>query len=68
MSPWSTYSLEDPSHQLEDRHPASFRDMGEANEHHFIKGDIAMSDNPIRRRPFDRNPLAVLKTAQFPSS
>lgn len=54
-------SQDDSTHQLEDGHPAKRRDLDEANEHHFIRGDIALSDNPIRRRSLDRDALAVLK-------
>jgi hypothetical protein len=61
-----TSSHDDSIHQLEDGHPTCLRDLDEANERHFIGGDIAMSNNPVRGRPLDRNALAFLKTAQLP--
>jgi hypothetical protein len=61
-----TGSQDDSAHQLEDGHPASLRDLDEANEHHFIGGDMATSHEPVEG--LDRDALAVLDSAQFPSS
>jgi hypothetical protein len=57
---------DDPCHQLEYGHPASFRDLDDANEHHFIESDIAISHTPVER--LDGNVLAVLKSAQISRS
>lgn len=57
---------DDSSHQLENGHPASFRDMDEANEYDFIGVDVAISHNPVGG--VVRSALAVLKPDQFPSS
>jgi len=51
---------DDSFHQLEDGHPATLRDLDDANEHHLIGGDIAMSYHPLR--VLDRTMLAILKT------
>jgi hypothetical protein len=50
---------DDSTHQLEDGHPTSFRDLDETNEPHFIGGDIATPHQPIEGS--DRNVLAILK-------
>jgi len=61
-----TPSHDDSTYQLEDGHPTSLRDLDEANEHHFIGGDITMSHNPVEGS--ERNALAVLKATQLPIS
>ena len=60
-----TCSPDDSSHQLEDKDPACLRDLDEANEFHFIGGNFARSNGPIRCLTLHRSALAVLKTARF---
>jgi hypothetical protein len=64
---WSTgsYDLDESVYQLEDEHPGALRDLDNANEHHFIGGDVAMSHHPTEGF-LDRNVLAILKTVKFP--
>jgi hypothetical protein len=65
-TPHKRRSIYDSSHQLEDGHPASLRDLDEANKHHFIGGDLAMPHEPFGgwKRRLKRNAFAVLKVAQ----
>jgi hypothetical protein len=57
-TPSLIFPPDDSTRQLEDGHPACLRDLDEANEHHFIGGDIAMAHKPVKGS--DRNALAVL--------
>lgn len=57
-------SYDDSFHQLEDGHPAPFGNMDDADEHHFIEGDITTSNPPVTGRGWKA--LAVLYTDQFP--
>ena len=56
-----TCSHDNSPHQLEDGHPGALRNLDNANEHHFIGCDIAVSHHPTEAL-LDRKALAILKT------
>ena len=66
MTPGLTCSQNDSSDQLKDGCPACLRDLNEADKHHFIGSDIALSNSPVRCRTLGWNALTVLKSVQFP--
>ena len=57
-------SYDDTMHQLENGHPASFRDLDDADEHHLVEVDAVRSDKPGRVWIVDRS-LAFLKPLNF---
>ena len=59
MTPCLTCSQDNSVLQLEDGYPAALRGMDDANEHHFIGGNIALPHHPLEG--LDRNALAILK-------
>jgi hypothetical protein len=58
---------DDTIHQLENRHPASCRDLDDADKHHLFEGDVVRPDKPGEVRTVD-GPLAVLNPDKFPKS